>query len=58
MDAGLISNPEKDKPLPSVVLNNSDLFSLLSRNIDILPDEFNEILMCKETNKTQEKEMK
>ena len=34
---------------PNIYFNNSDLFSLLSRNVDILPEEFQEILMCKET---------
>ena len=40
---------------PQTYFNNSDLFSLLSRHIDILPEEFQEILMCKET-KNPEKE--
>lgn len=33
---------------PNIYFNNSDLFSLLSRNVDILPEGFQEILMCKE----------
>ena len=41
---------------PNIYFNNSDLFSLLSKNIDILPEEFQEILLCKESN--QEKELK
>jgi len=38
MDVGLTSNPDFNTALPQIVLNNSDLFSLLSRNIDILPE--------------------
>lgn len=39
----------------NIYFNNSDLFSLLSRNMDILPEDFQEILMCKDS-KNNEKE--
>lgn len=52
MDVGLTANPDFNTSLPQVILNNSDLFSLLSRNVDILPEEFHEILMCRETGKS------
>lgn len=54
MDVGLTNNPEmksEKNKTQSVYLNNSDLFSTLSRNYDILPEEFQEILQCKEINK-------
>lgn len=38
MDVGLPNNPDKNKISPNVYLNNSDLFSTLSRNFDILPE--------------------
>ena len=57
MDVGLTQNPDTDKPISNIVLNNSDLFSLLSRNMDILPEEFHENLICKE-GKSLEKENK
>lgn len=47
MDVGLPNNPDKNKLLSNIYLNNSDLFSTLSRNFDILPEEFQEILQCK-----------
>jgi hypothetical protein len=37
MDVGLQNNPDKSKNSPNIYLNNSDLFSTLSRNFDILP---------------------
>lgn len=43
MDVGLTNKPEKKtekSKVQSVYLNNSDLFSTLSRNLDILPEEF------------------
>lgn len=55
MDVNLPCTDEKYKPNSNIYFNNSDLFSLLSRNIDILPEEFQEILMCRES-KNQEKE--
>lgn len=41
MDVGLTNNPEmksENNKTQSVYLNNSDLFSTLSRNYDILPE--------------------
>ena len=38
MDVSLPNNPDKSKISSSVYLNNSDLFSTLSRNFDILPE--------------------
>lgn len=46
MDVNIPFNPDKER-LNSAYLNNSDLFSTLSRNLDILPEEFYEILQCK-----------
>lgn len=37
MDVGLPNNPDKSKISSNIYLNNSDLFSTLSRNFDILP---------------------
>jgi hypothetical protein len=37
MDVGLPNNPDKSKVSANIYLNNSDLFSTLSRNFDILP---------------------
>ena len=39
MDVSIPCNPDTAKPA-NIYLNNSDLFSTLSRNIDILPEEF------------------
>lgn len=47
MDVNMPPTDAKYELNPNIYLNNSDLFSLLSRNIDILPEEFQEILMCK-----------
>jgi hypothetical protein len=55
MDVNLPCTDEKYKPNSAIYFNNSDLFSLLSRNMDILPEEFQEILLCKES-KNQEKQ--
>lgn len=38
MDVSLPSNPDKFKVSSNIYLNNSDLFSTLSRNFDILPE--------------------
>lgn len=56
MDVNLPPTDHKYQLNPNIYFNNSDLFSLLSRNIDILPEEFQEILMCKEPKNTSEKE--
>jgi hypothetical protein len=40
MDVNLPCTSEKEKLNFDIYFNNSDLFSLLSRNIDILPEEF------------------
>ena len=40
MDVNIPFNPDKEKPQSSIYLNNSDIFSTLSRNADILPEEF------------------
>jgi energy-converting hydrogenase A subunit M len=48
MDVSLPCTDIKYTPNANFYFNNSDLFSLLSRNLDILPEEFQEILMCKE----------
>ena len=48
MDVNMPSIDLKGDLNPNIYFNNSDLFSLLSRNMDILPEEFQEILMCKE----------
>ena len=56
MDVSLPSTDPKYHPNANFYFNNSDLFSLLSRNVDILPEEFLEILMCKES-KQSEKEL-
>jgi len=47
MDVTVPSADPKYK-LHKIYFNNSDLFSLLSRNIDILPEDFQDILLCKE----------
>ena len=39
MDVSIPFNPDNSHSNP-IYLNNSDLFSTLSRNIDILPEEF------------------
>lgn len=38
MDVSLPNNPDKQKISQHIYLNNSDLFSTLSRNFDILPE--------------------
>ena len=51
---------DNNQPLnKNIYFNNSDLFSLLSRNTDILPEEFQEVLMGKEgKNNSGEKEVR
>lgn len=56
MDVNLPPTDHKYELNPNIYFNNSDLFSLLSRNMDILPEEFQEILMCKEPKNTTDKE--
>lgn len=51
MDVNVPFNSDKNKTAP-VYLNNSDLFSTLSRNIDILPEELQEVLQFKEGPKS------
>lgn len=38
MDVALPNNPDHQKISRNIYLNNSDLFSTLSRNFDILPE--------------------
>jgi hypothetical protein len=57
MDVNMPYIEQKYTINPNIYFNNSDLFSLLSRNVDILPEDFQEILMCKE-GKQPEKEPK
>ena len=40
MDVNMPSLEDKYVINPNIYFNNSDLFSLLSRNVDILPEEF------------------
>jgi hypothetical protein len=40
MDVNLPSGDDKYKLNSNIYFNNSELFSLLSRNLDILPEEF------------------
>ena len=57
MDVAMPYNPDQRRQIENLYFNNSDLFSLLSRNIDILPEEFQETLFCKESAKNQDKDI-
>lgn len=56
MDVNMPNIEHKESVNSNIYFNNSDLFSLLSRNLDILPEDFQEILMCKES-KNPEKDV-
>ena len=58
MDVALNPNPDMHKHINNVVLNNSDLFSLLCRNNDILPEEIQDFIVYKESEKPVERENK
>jgi hypothetical protein len=47
MDVLMLPENKAYKPSESIVFVNSDVFSLLSRNIDILPEEFQTFLFDK-----------
>lgn len=56
MDVLMLPENKAYKPNESIVFANSDVFSLLSRNIDILPEEFQSFLLDKE-NKDKNEEV-
>ena len=47
MDVLMLPENKAYKPSENIVFVNSDVFSLLSRNIDILPEEFQTFLFDK-----------
>jgi hypothetical protein len=48
MDVLMLPENKGYKLTENIVFANSDVFSLLSRNFDILPEEFQSFLMDKE----------
>lgn len=56
MDVLMLPENKSYKPNESIVFANSDVLSLLSRNIDILPEEFQSFLLDKE-NKDKNEEV-
>ena len=55
MDVGL-PPPNQSYTPHKIYFNNSDLFSLLSRHIDVLPEHFQEILLERDTKENKPKE--
>ncbi len=51
MDVLMLPENKTYRPSDTLVFANSDVFSLLSRNIDILPEEFQSFLLDKESGK-------
>jgi hypothetical protein len=55
MDVLMLPENKAYKPPENIVFANSDVFSLLSRNVDILPEEFQSFLLDKDfKDKTEE----
>ena len=54
MDILMLPENKVYKPSENIVFANSDVFSLLSRNIDILPEEFQSFLLDKEGKEKNE----
>jgi hypothetical protein len=54
MDVLMLPENKAYKPSENIVFANSDVFSLLSRNIDILPEEFQTFLLDKESKDKNE----
>ena len=54
MDILMLPENKVYKPSEKIVFANSDVFSLLSRNIDILPEEFQSFLLDKEGKEKNE----
>lgn len=48
MDVLMLPENKAYKPPENIVFANSDVFSLLSRNVDILPEEFQSFLLDKD----------
>ena len=55
MDVGMPPANQGYSP-HKIYFNNSDIFSLLSRHLDVLPDQFQEILLEKDSREGREKE--